>query len=143
MTCIPNQLLRCIISYINDIDLLYVALSSKRLQRQCKKIRNRRVNPTTQVYTPGKAFSNPRFFNNVLDPWTNKVVKRINLFKQKRRRFKKYERKQPIDEFFKTMVWQYYRDRKRQSVKEILYKYKGHKIELIFSGQTYSEIRQL
>jgi len=82
--------------------------------------------------------TNPIFKKNIVDPRNGKFVKRIWLKKKmKDTKFKKNREKFDL-------VWQYYRDRGRQSVENILKKYNNHyTIKIIYFNDPIEHIQEL
>ena len=72
--------------------------------------------------------SNPIFITNSTDPLNGKIVKEIRLQKiMKNTVYKK-------DRIKYDIVWQYMRDRNRQSVDTIYKKYNGKLLHVIYKG---------
>jgi hypothetical protein len=78
----------------------------------------------------GSYIKNPTFIKNTTDPLTGKFVKSI------------YAKKiTKLDRIKYDMVWQYYRDRNRQSVQDILKVYVGRDVQITYFGE--SEIKEI
>jgi hypothetical protein len=67
---------------------------------------------------------NQTFLNNATDPVTKQLVKEIW-----RHKFYDHNRREKWD-----LIWNYYRDRGRQSVEDLYRENRGKKIKIIFSG---------
>ncbi len=74
--------------------------------------------------------TNPIFIANSTDPLNGKIVKEIRLKKQmKDTKYKK-------DRIKYDIVWQYMRDRNRQSVESIYKKYNDKTLQIIYYGDS-------
>jgi hypothetical protein len=71
-----------------------------------------------------KNLKNPIFIANSLDPLTSKYVCSIWLKKISK-----------LDKIIWTMVWEFYRDRKRQSIYDIYKKFPNSELKIIYTGE--------
>lgn len=81
--------------------------------------------PVQIVKIGGKDIKNPIFIRNTTDPITGKFVKCI------------YAKKiTKLDRIKYDLIWQYYRDRNRQSVEDILKKYIDRDVKITYFGES-------
>lgn len=71
-----------------------------------------------------KELKNPLFKANSIDPLTKKYVRSVWLKKISK-----------IDRVIWTQVWEFYRDRKRQSIYDIYKKYPEEELKIIYTGE--------
>lgn len=73
---------------------------------------------------------NPIFIENSTDPINQKFVKEIRVMKKMK------DTKNAVDKIKYDLVWQYYRDRNRKSIKQIYKENKGKYIKIIYFGES-------
>jgi hypothetical protein len=93
------------------------------------KLDDKQVEKKQKIKISGMMFNNEIFLKN--STYNGKLVKRINAKKISK-----------IGRDVWPMVWQYYRDRGRQSVESILKKYKDTEVEIIYSGIDLSKMEE-